>query len=280
MKTVTSISGGKTSAYVASKYPSDYNVFSLVRIEDKGAAFPDKKIRKLVEDRIQKPFIATAEDDTIIYTILDLEQHIGNKIHWVTGDTFDAVIRKKGNYLPNKSQRFCTSEMKLKPIFYWWAETIGEPIIMQIGYRANEQKRAKKMLDKCNSNGLLEYKATFGKHPNGTNKWEQIEWQKPSFPLIDNAVFRDQIENYWAGQTTRFADYNNCVGCFHRNPLFLRKMWEKHPEKMDWFESKEKGPNSPKWRSDISYSKIKQHRFQFELELSSFSDCDSGYCGY
>ena len=30
------VSGGKTSAYVASKYPSDYNVFSLVRIEDKG----------------------------------------------------------------------------------------------------------------------------------------------------------------------------------------------------------------------------------------------------
>lgn len=280
MKTVTSISGGKTSAYVASKYPSDYNVFSLVRIEDKGAAFPDKKIRKLVEDKIQKPFVATAEDDTIIYTILDLEQHIGNKIHWVTGDTFDTVIRKKGNYLPNKSQRFCTSEMKLKPIFYWWAETIGEPIIMQIGYRTNEQNRAKKMLDKCNQNGLLEYKATFGKHPNGTNKWEQIEWQKPSFPLIDNAVFRDQIENYWAGQTVRFAQYNNCVGCFHRNPLFLRKMWEKHPEKMDWFESKESGPDNPNWRSDISYSKIKQHLFQFELELSDFSDCDSGYCGY
>ena len=280
MKTVTSISGGKTSAYVASKYPSDYNVFSLVRIEDKGAAFPDKKIRKVVEDKIQRPFIGTAEDDIIIYTILDLEQHIGNKIHWVTGDTFDSVIRKKGNYLPNKNQRFCTSEMKLKPIFYWWAETIGEPIIMQIGYRANEQNRAKKMIDKCNQNGLLEYKATFRKHPNGNNKWEQIEWQKPSFPLIDNAVFRDQIENYWAGQTVRFADYNNCVGCFHRNPFFLRKMWEKHPEKMDWFESKETGPNSPKWRSDISYSRIKQHRFQFELELSDFSDCDSGYCSY
>ena len=42
--------------------------------------FPDKKIRQIVEDRIQAPFIATAEQDTIIYTILDLEQYIGKKI--------------------------------------------------------------------------------------------------------------------------------------------------------------------------------------------------------
>ena len=32
MKTVNSISGGKTSAYIAAHYPSDYNVFSLVRM--------------------------------------------------------------------------------------------------------------------------------------------------------------------------------------------------------------------------------------------------------
>ena len=280
MKTVTSISGGKTSAYLATHYPTDYNVFSLVRIEEKGAAFPDKRIRQIVEDKIQKPFIATAEDDTIIYTILDLEQHIGKKIHWVSGDTFESITtRKNGRYLPNKFNRFCTSELKLKPIFYWWAETIREPIEMQIGYRANEQRRANTMLSKCNENGLLQYKATFEKHSNGNNKWEQIPWQKPSFPLIDNGIFRDQIENYWAGQTVRFADYNNCVGCFHRNPLFLRKMWDKHPAKMDWFESMEGGDNDAKWRSDISYSQIKQHRPQFELDFSEFSDCDSGYCG-
>ena len=95
MKTINSLSGGKTSSYIAANYPADYDVFSLVRIEDSNCKFPDEKIRKEVEDRIQAPFIATAEQDTIIYTMLDLEQHICRKIHWVTGRTFDEVTKRK-----------------------------------------------------------------------------------------------------------------------------------------------------------------------------------------
>ncbi len=34
MKTVNSLSGGKTSSFIAVKYPADYNVFSLVRTHD------------------------------------------------------------------------------------------------------------------------------------------------------------------------------------------------------------------------------------------------------
>ena len=70
MITVNSLSGGKTSSYIAANYPADHDVFALVRIEHKPSKFPDKKIRQEVEDRIQAPFIATAEDDMIIYTML------------------------------------------------------------------------------------------------------------------------------------------------------------------------------------------------------------------
>ena len=133
--------------------------------------FPDKKIRQEIEDRIQAPFIGTAEDDMIVYTMLDLEQFIGRKITWVTGKTFDDITTRKDKvYLPNKVQRFCTVEMKIEPMFYWWAEHIGEPIEMRIGFRANETRRAKNMLDRCNADGLSEFKATFGKHKDGRNK--------------------------------------------------------------------------------------------------------------
>jgi len=97
MITVNSLSGGKTSSYIAANYPADYDVFALVRIEHEASKFPDAKIRQEVEDRIQAPFIATAEDDTIIYTMLDLEQYIGRKITWVTGKTFDDIILQKNN---------------------------------------------------------------------------------------------------------------------------------------------------------------------------------------
>jgi hypothetical protein len=281
MKTVNSLSGGKTSSYIAANYPADYDVFSLVRIEDKNAMFPDKKIRQQIEDRIQAPFIATAEDDMIVYTMLDLEQYIGRKITWVTGKTFDDITTRKDKvYLPNKVQRFCTVEMKIEPMFYWWAENIGEPIKMRIGFRANETRRAKNMLDRCNSKGLSEFKATFEKHKDGRNKWENIAYQKPSFPLIDANIYKDTIEKFWLDKPVRFAYMNNCVGCFHKSPLLLRKMFDKHPSKLEWFAKREReSSNNANWRSDMSYDEIKQWNSQFELFDDDFNECDSGYCG-
>lgn len=281
MKTVNSLSGGKTSSYIAAHYPADYDIFSLVRIEDKNAKFKDEKIRKQVEDRIQAPFIGTAEDDIIIYTMLDLEQYIGRKITWVTGKTFDEITTRKDKvYLPNKVQRFCTVQMKIEPMFYWWAEHIGEPVLTRIGFRANETRRAKNMLNRCNENGLTEFKATFEKHKDGRNKWELIEYQKPHFPLIDDNIYKDKIEKYWKDKSVRFAWMNNCVGCFHKNPVLLRKMFEKQPSKLEWFAKRERESiNKAHWRSDMTYDEIKNWNLQRELFDDDFDDCDSGYCG-
>ena len=119
MKRVNCLSGGKTSSYIAANYYADYNVFALVRIKDNRCIFPDKKIRQEVEDRIQAPFIATPEDDAIIYTMLDLEQYIGKKITWVTGKTFEDVLSTAGT-LPDPLRRYCTTQMKIEPLFKWW----------------------------------------------------------------------------------------------------------------------------------------------------------------
>ena len=62
MRTVNSISGGKTSAYIAANYPADFNIFSLVRTSDTRLKFPDDKIRQIVSDKIGKEFIGTLED--------------------------------------------------------------------------------------------------------------------------------------------------------------------------------------------------------------------------
>lgn len=277
MKTVTSISGGMTSAYVAANYPSDYYVFALVTTNDKKLLYPDAKLRQIVSDKIGKEFIGTLEDDIIINTILDLEQFIGREINWVVGKPFDEIIIRKDNvYLPNKTQRFCTTEMKLRPIFNWWYVNINEIVQMQIGYRANEERRANNMLSKVNMDGLLEFKETFEKK-NGRNKWSTIAWQKPIFPLIEDSIYKEDIVNYWNGKKVRFAIRNNCVGCFHRNPLLLKKMWQDFPNKMQWFADKEIGKST--WRSDVSYKKIKTAFSQIELFDDDFSDCDSGYCG-
>ena len=93
MKTINSLSGGKTSSYLAVHYPADYNVFSLVRTDDKRVLFPDEKVRQIVSDKIGKEFIGTLEEDTIVYTMLDLEQFIGQEIVWLSETTFEQVLR-------------------------------------------------------------------------------------------------------------------------------------------------------------------------------------------
>ena len=277
MKTCNSLSGGKTSSYVAVNYPADYNVFSLVRTNDKTCLFPDAKLRQIVSDKIGTEFIGTLEEDAIIYTMLDLEQFIGTKIDWVTGKTFDEIINRNGKkYLPNIMQRFCTSEMKLQPIFNWWKSNFNEVIEMRIGYRANEMSRAKTMISKLNKNGNLEFKDIVGKRKT-QNKWALIEWQKSNFPLITDGIFKDNIVEFWKGKNVKFAYMNNCVGCFHRNEILLKLMSDKHPNKFDWFAKQEN--NERTFKNGITYNKIKSYKLQAKLFEDDFNDCDSGYCG-
>ena len=104
---------------MAVHYPADYNVFALVTIEDKACSPKDKALIQKVSDKIGKQFIATAEDDITLIAMFDLEQKLGREIVWLSGKSFEQV-NKKATILPNRMRRFCTSEMKLKPIFDWW----------------------------------------------------------------------------------------------------------------------------------------------------------------
>lgn len=277
MKKVNSLSGGKTSSYIAVNYPADYNIFSLVTTTDKNCFFPDKKLRQEVSDRIGKEFIGTLEEDTIIYTMLDLEQFIGSKIDWVSGKSFDEIINRNGKkYLPNVTQRFCTTEMKLQPLFDWWKENINEVIEMRIGFRANETRRAKTMLEKTNENGNSTFKTIIGKRKT-QNKWANIEWQKPVFPLIEDNIYKDKVEQFWKDKPVRFAYMNNCVGCFHRNEVLLKLMSEKHPSKFNWFVNAES--EKANFKKGLNYQQIKNSFKQIELFEDDFNECDSGYCG-
>ena len=279
MKTINSLSGGKTSSYIAANYPADYNVFALVRTEDQSSKFKDDKIRQLVEDRIQAPFIATAEDDMIVYTMLDLEQYIGKEITWVTGPTFEKVINNHGGYLPNKIARYCTTDMKTMPIAQWRYNNIKEDVEMRFGFRANEQSRAKTMTDKLNERGMTEVKIITGRTKTGTrNRWGVIDYCKPSFPLIKDGVFKDTVEVFWRDKPVRFAYMNNCIGCWWRGPMLLKHMADKHPEKMDWFARQEEG-NKGNFKSDVSYREIINYNSQFTLFDEDFTECDGGYCG-
>jgi hypothetical protein len=282
MQSVNSLSGGKTSSYMAVHYPADFELFSLVRTSDPACKFKDEKLRQMVSDKIGKEFIGTLEEDAIVYTMMDLEQFIGREINWISGPVFDDIIKRKNRngepytWLPNKTQRFCTVEMKILPIFNWCRENTNLPVEMRIGFRANEINRAISMIDKC-INGIEKQKAIVGKRKDGKNKWQLIDYRKPKFPLIEDNILRDSVLNFWKDKPVRFAYMNNCVGCFHRNPALLKLMSEIQSNKFEWFSNQE--TEKARFKTGTTYEKIKNSFKQVELFESDFNECDSGFCG-
>lgn len=266
MITVNSLSGGKTSSYMAYHYPADYNIFSLVRIKDVNCKPKDQGIIQYVSDKIQDDFIATAESDKTLYVLRDLEQLIGKEITWVTGIYFEDINAKK-QALPNQQWRFCTTEMKLRPIWDFWYKNIREKIRMGIGFRFDEHERAERLT--TSFKGIVSTK-------NGRNKWQEIEWREGYFPLIENGIFHHHVVKWAISTNLNFPQDSNCVGCFHKPVQQLCKNWIDEPEKMQWFANQEN--EKKRWKNDVDYSKIKSIPLQGDFFFGTGSGCQGGFC--
>ena len=271
MKTINSLSGGKTSSYLAYHYPADYNLFSLIRIEDKRCTPKDLKLVQFISDKIGQEFIATAESDLTLKAVIDLEQLIGKEIIWVTGKTFEEVNRKAtgGKGLPNQQWRFCTTEMKMRPIWDWWFKNIGEKCKMGIGFRYDEMERAERF--------STSFKGIIGKQAGGIrNKWEEIEWREGYFPLIDNRITHYDVKKWADSNPLIFPADSNCVGCFHKPLQQLRKNWDLETNKMQWFAEQE--DKSKKWKKEGTYFQFKKIGLQQDFFFGTGSGCQAGFC--
>ena len=209
--------------------------------------------------------------------MLDLEQFTGRKITWLSPMTFEDIIQETKGYLPNVMTRYCTINMKINPIAQWCYNNTELPIQMRIGFRANEMRRAKNMIERSDSKGIENFKFKVGQK-NGRNKWKEMPYRKVSFPLIEDSIFKDTIEEFWKDKPVRFAYMNNCVGCFHRNEIMLKHMSGKAKKQFNWFVNQEKITGNT-FKKGITYDKIKNHKMQLDLFDEDFNDCDSGYCG-
>lgn len=270
MKTVNSISGGKTSSYLAKHYPADYNLFALVRIEDKKCIPKDKKLIQLVSDKIGMDFLATAESDLTLKVVLDLEQLIGTEIKWLTGETFEQVIRNKGGYLPNKTTRFCTTEMKIKPLAEFCRNVIGEVVMTRLGIRYDEDHRVN--YENTDFKFHIANK-TFGKKRRvfSIEKYRELE-----YPLVDDKKEHYEIYKWALSTNLQFPKDSNCVGCFHKPVQQLRKNWDDNPQKMQWFANQELGRKN--FKEEMKYETIKKIGLQTDFIFGVGSGCNSGGC--
>jgi hypothetical protein len=268
MKTVNSISGGKTSAYMAVHYPADFEVFACVLIDDPACAPKDTGLIRAVSDRLGIDFIATAERDMTLRAVLDLEQLTGRPITWVSGRSFDKLSAWK-KALPNKAWRFCTEEMKMRPIWNWWYANIRETVEMRVGIRHDEKERAERL--------TTSFKGIVGKHESGRNKWQQIEWRTVRCPLVDDVIDHYHVAQWAKASGIQFPADSNCVGCFWKPVQQLRKNWDEEPAKMEWFAGQERKCGA-RFKDGISYDQIKTVGLQQDFSFGTGAGCDAGYC--
>jgi hypothetical protein len=226
-----------------------------------------------VENKIQAEFIATCESDKTLYSVMELEQKLGRNINWVTGKTFDSIIKEKKR-LPNFMWRFCTSEMKMQPIFDFCRNEIKEVVQMRIGFRYDELERAN-----YENKYMRQVVGTHeeGRHK-GKKKWENVYWRELNFPLIDNKISHYNVQKWAQTSGISFPNDSNCVGCFWKPIPQIRKNWDDEPLKMRWFSEQEKQIKKT-FKKGISYEKAKEMALQLDFFFGGDNiGCKSGVC--
>ena len=215
--TCISFSGGRTSGYMLYKVLEANNGLpdnAVVCFANTGKE--EEATLKFVHDcsvnwNVPITWIEFVDDESK-YKIVNYETASRN------GEPFESLIRKK-KYLPNPVTRFCTVEMKIRPMAKYlfdigFAEkpSHGEKMAW-VGIRADEQRRAAKILDK-----------------------ERI-------PLFYAGVTKQDVGNFWKAQSfdlelpnmNGVTMHGNCDLCFLKGGNQTQSLIAEKPERALWW---------------------------------------------
>jgi 3'-phosphoadenosine 5'-phosphosulfate sulfotransferase (PAPS reductase)/FAD synthetase len=155
------------------------------------------------------------------------------------GEPFEALIRKR-NYLPNPVTRFCTSELKIRPIGRYllslgMADTKTEAENMSmIGMRADEQRRAAKIEDKSR------------------------------IPLVTAGITKEDVGAFWREQSfdlglpnnNGVTMHGNCDLCFLKPMAQIASLVAEKPSRAVWWAQMEEfAATTAKKPSDAVFSR-------------------------
>lgn len=251
MLTMNSISGGKTSAYMAYHLPADLNVFAVVcsnnpitRLKDPGLEATVKR-RLMQYDSRYGEFVGTKEDEKTLKAVLDLEQMLGREISWVRGETYEEMVMRK-SLLPNTEWRICTTELKMRPIAEWiYNQTGGGKVFNRVGIRIDEAGRMKSPGHRAQRIDVkfhwYEIARDYGRIDNGVglipkSKWvKEYEFAEASYPLIEDEDGRIKphrkadIYKWAANSGIVFPESSNCQDCFHKSASELMRNAKRNP---------------------------------------------------
>ena len=184
------------------------------------------------------------------------------------GEPFEALIRKR-NYLPNPVTRFCTIDLKIRPIGRYllslgMADTKTEAENMSmIGMRADEQRRAAKIADKSR------------------------------IPLVTACITKEDVAAFWRSQSfdlnlpnnNGVTMHGNCDLCFLKGGAQILSLIAEKPERAVWWANIEalalaSKPSGAVFRSDRpSYASMLQFTKEQVDMFDPNEESISCFCG-
>lgn len=235
--TCISFSGGRTSAYM------------LWRVLQSNEGLPDDAIVCFAN--------TGKEEEATLEFVRDCAEYWQVPITWLefrdtedrfevvtfetasrNGEPFEALIRKR-NYLPNPVTRFCTIDLKIRPIGRYllslgMADTKTEAENMSmIGMRADEQRRAAKIADKSR------------------------------IPLVTAGITKEDVGAFWRAQpfdlglpnNNGVTMHGNCDLCFLKGGAQILSLIAEKPARAVWWAGMEalalaSKPSGAVFRSD------------------------------
>lgn len=159
-------------------------------------------------------FTDTGKELPEVYSFLDrLEGFLGRPIARLNPDRdFDFWLREYNNFLPSPRTRWCTRQLKLRPLERWLRSDLGDGIIVHsyVAIRSDEP-------------GREGYQAT---HAN----------MKVHLPLRDAGIDRDgvieMLEQADVGEPEyyRWRSRSGCTFCFFQQKIEWVRLAENHPQ--------------------------------------------------
>jgi hypothetical protein len=225
---------------MALHFPTDVMLFAVVLTEHMQSAPKDPGLLRECQRRIPH-FIASHEADQTLLNILRLEQELGREIKWVASEySLDKFIMgttdlpgysSQSKRLPNNLVRFCTVQQKIAPIFWHCYLYYESPVLMNLGFRWDEQQRVANW--NCDKDRFQYYYmcdiATKG------YSWRTLEWRITQFPLYDNRIDKTIINRFWERKGWQFPAVSNCRFCFFHSDIQLQFQARVEPDNLQWW---------------------------------------------
>lgn len=159
-------------------------------------------------------FTDTGKELPEVYDFLNrLEGFLGKRINRLNPDRdFDFWLAEYGHFLPSAKTRWCTRQLKLRPLNLWLREDLDRGVVVYsyVAIRADEPNRAG-------------YKS---QHPNMLVR----------FPLrdagVDKAGVIDLLKDTDIGEPEyyRWRSRSGCTFCFFQQKIEWVRLMEEHPD--------------------------------------------------